>query len=144
MEQVPLGKQLKSVSNLFSRHLNQIPLYHEGENLTPMQRMIIVVVHEKSQTQDVFQRDLEKFFSIRRSTVTGVLQLMEKRGLLVREHSTQDGRLKRLCLTDQANALFAIIQQNLQEAEALLCQGLTKEEIAFFSAILAKMEQNIR
>ena len=44
MEQVPLGKQLKSVSNLFSRHLNQIPLYHEGENLTPMQRMIIVVV----------------------------------------------------------------------------------------------------
>ena len=71
MEQVPLGKQLKSVSNLFSRHLNQIPLYHEGENLTPMQRMIIVVVHEKSQTQDVFQRDLEKFFSIRRSTVTG-------------------------------------------------------------------------
>ena len=47
-------------------------------------------------------------------------------------------------LTDQANALFAIIQQNLQEAEALLCQGLTKEEIAFFSAILAKMEQNIR
>ena len=144
MTSVPLGKQLKSVSNLFSRRINQIPLYHEGENLTPMQRMIIVMIHERSQTQDVFQRDLEKSFSIRRSTVTGVLQLMEKRGLLVREPSAQDGRLKRLRLTETSNALFAIIQKNLQETEAVLCQGLTQQELLFFSDILAKMEQNLR
>lgn len=144
MAKEPLGKQLKSVSNLFSRRIHQLPLIHQGENLTPMQRMIIVVVHEKSKTGDVFQRDLEQFFSIRRSTVTGVLQLMEKRGLLLREPTAQDGRLKRIRLTETSNGLFALIQKNLEETEALLCQGLTKDEISFFSNILTKMEQNIR
>ena len=33
----------------------------------------------------MFQRDVEAEFNIRRSTATGILQLMEKNGFLLRE-----------------------------------------------------------
>ena len=60
MEQLTLGRQIHRVSNLLDRRINHIPLYFQGENLTYMQRMIIIFVHYRSRKGDVFQRDLEK------------------------------------------------------------------------------------
>ena len=47
----------------------------------------------------VFQRDVERAFSLSRSTATGILQLMEKNGFLLREPVAYDARLKKLVLT---------------------------------------------
>ena len=48
--------------------------------------------------KDIFQRDFEARFSIRRSTATNMLKLMEKNGLIrVKTYLTMQG-LKRLCL----------------------------------------------
>ena len=50
----------------------------------------------------MFQRDLQAHFSVRRSTVTGLLQLMEKKGLITRSSVAQDARLKKIQLTPRA------------------------------------------
>ena len=143
MEQLTLGRQIHRVSNLLDRRINHIPLYFQGENLTYMQRMIIIFVHYRSRKGDVFQRDLEKAFSIRRSTASGLVQLMEKKGLLFRVPFAGDGRLKRICLTAEAEKLLGQIEENARQMEALLEQGLTKAQIQQLAQLLQRLEDNI-
>ena len=50
-----------------------------------MQGPMLGYIHDKSKSQDVFQRDLEKEFNIRRSTATVMLQNLGQKGFVVRE-----------------------------------------------------------
>ena len=63
-----------------------------------MQGWIIGYLYQ-NRDKEVFQRDIQEQFSIRRSTVTGILQLMEKNGLITRSSVERDARLKKLELT---------------------------------------------
>lgn len=45
--------------------------------------VIVYLAHNSD--RDVFQRDLEERFNVRRSTVSNILSLMEKKGLIKRE-----------------------------------------------------------
>jgi len=139
----PLGRQIKMTANLIGRRIGAIPAVYDGENLTMMQRIIIGFLYNHAQAgQDVFQRDLEKEFSIRRSTVTGLLQLMEKKGLIVREPVPYDARLKRLRLTPAAVQLNDEIRRGLHEMEVQLAQGLSDEEIAELHRLLDIVAKN--
>ena len=60
--------------------------------LTGVQSRLIHFVLTKSAAGPVFQRDVEAAFGLSRSTVTGILQLMEKNGLILRESAENDGR----------------------------------------------------
>ena len=51
-----------------------------------MQGWIIDYIYDRG-NDPVFQRDIEKEFTIRRSTATELLKLMEKNGLITRQIS---------------------------------------------------------
>ena len=57
---------------------------------------------------DIYQKDVEKEFQIRRSTATGTLQILEKNGFIRREPVKQDARLKKLVPTDKAKEYASI------------------------------------
>ena len=73
----------KMVSNLMRHSANACTTCVEAANLTGMQLFILEYLYQHQQ-QDVFQRDLEAEFHVRRSTVTGILKGMEKKGLIQR------------------------------------------------------------
>ena len=68
--------QIKSISNLMHQELAGAA--HCG---TMMQKMFLGYL-DAHEGQPVFQKDLEAAFHIRRSTATGILQIMERDGLL--------------------------------------------------------------
>ena len=51
-----------------------------------------------------FQKDIEQRFAVGRSTVTNLIQLMEKKGFVKRESVKQDARLKKVILTEKGIA----------------------------------------
>ena len=108
---------------------------------TRMQSWIIGYLYDH-QDQEVFQRDIQEQFSVRRSTVTGILQLMEKNGWITREGVDGDARLKRLRLTPQAMALHERVGQSIQAAEERLAKGLTQEEKETFISLCERIAQN--
>lgn len=65
-----------------------------GEDLTMMQCWIIRFLYEHEE-EEVYQRDIEAEFSIARSTATGILKLMEKKGYIRRVSVERDARLKK-------------------------------------------------
>src|SRR5215510_7586463 len=73
-------------------------------DLTPVQFMLLLYLFD-NEDKDMFQRDIEATFKIRRSTVTNLIQSVEKKGYVKRESVESDARLKRLCLTDKAKEI---------------------------------------
>lgn len=100
-----------------------------------------VLVHD--QEGPVYQRDVESAFELSRSTTTGILQLLERDGLLTRESVECDARLKRLIPTPRAAEIDAQVRDCIREIEGVLMQGISPEEIRLFLEVAAKMSENL-
>ena len=75
--QEDLGFQIRTLSHLVKRTVDQTAFAGEEDHPTGVQGWIIGYLYE-NRGKEIFQRDIQAQFSIRRSTVTGILQLMEK------------------------------------------------------------------
>lgn len=80
--------QIRRVDNLIFRKINQFARENDVEQATPMHGWIIGYLYRHRDTP-VFQRDIEREFSITRSTVTNILQLMERKGYIERRSVPQ-------------------------------------------------------
>ena len=96
-----LGVEISKVSNLLKRDFGTNSVRQRIEEATGKNGWIIGYLAEHKD-EDVFQKDIETTFSIRRSTVSNMLGLMEKKGLIRRQSVRSDARLKKLTLTDKA------------------------------------------
>ena len=94
--------QIRRVDNLIFRKINQFARENGVEQATPMHGWIIEYLY-RHRNEPVFQRDIEREFSITRSTVTNILQLMERKGYIQRLSVPQDARLKQLVLTEDTS-----------------------------------------
>ena len=90
-----IGFENKRLENEIHSRMTAYRAAMGGEELTMMQSWIIRFLYEHSE-EDIYQRDIEAEFSIARSTATGILKLMEKRGYIRRVSVERDARLKKL------------------------------------------------
>lgn len=138
-----IGIAVKSIANLLDRRMHASGGCPSGDHATPMQGRIIKYLYENAPRGDLFQRDLEQYFFIRRSTATGILNLMERSGLIRRESVEYDARLKKLVLTDTALEQHRRFSRLFAENEALMERGLTAEELDQFFAVVDKIKKNL-
>ena len=138
-----IGHELKSAVNLLDRRMHTCDGLFTGKRATPMQGRITKYLYENADKGDLFQRDLEQYFSIRRSTATGILNLMEHSGLLCRESVDYDARLKKLVLTERGREYHLRFSRHIAETEALMSRGLTAEELECFFSVMEKIRANL-
>ena len=94
------GFEVRRLDHVFARNLEAKVREKGIDELTLMHGWIIRYLIE-NQDKDIYQKDIEKHCSIGRSTVTNILQLMEKKGLIRREAVPNDARLKKVMLTQK-------------------------------------------
>lgn len=129
---------IRAICNLSMRHFKPI-----DKSITHMQGAFIGYIHSFGE-KDIFQRDIEKEFNIRRSTATGILNLMEEKKLIIRQPVERDKRLKKIVLTEKAIAFNNEILDNICEIENILKKDITKEELAVFFTVTEKMIKNLK
>ena len=114
-----LGKLIGHTSILFRRHLdNAISGVAAEDSETISSRNFWILRYlDTHRDQDVFQKDLESAFKIRRSTVSKTVELMELKQLLVRQSVNGDARKKRLLLTPKADAILAEMAEAVDALE---------------------------
>ncbi len=143
-----IGFQIRTLSKLIKRQTDRLA-FQGAENPENGEKpgsgfhgwIIGYLYHHRE--QDIFQRDLQEAFSIRRSTVTGLLQLMEKKGLVTRSSVESDARLKKITLTPKAVALHESIMNGIQKTEESISRGLSEEEKRTFLEICGKIRANL-
>ena len=101
-----IGIELSKTNNVLCREWSRSDIKKEMDDLTGKNGWIIAYIARNSD-RDVFQRDIEEEFSIRRSTVSSIVQLMEKKGFITRESVGHDARLKKLVLTPRAKEMYS-------------------------------------
>lgn len=134
--------QLRRTDNLIFRQINQIGRDNGVEEITAMHGWILRYLYD-NRDNSIYQRDIERAFSITRSTVTNILQLMEKKGYIRRESVPDDARLKRLVLTDEGVAAHKKIRRSFQQLNTQVEGLLTKEENAELLRLLGKIQTGI-
>lgn len=115
----------------------------EYQNVTHQQGKILCYINDKSTVRDVFQNELEEVFQIRRSSITSLLNNLEKKELLLRESCVEDKRIKKLILTPSAQKNITEIKQVLSSIENKLVEGMNAQEKALFANLLQRGLKNL-
>ena len=136
-----LGFELRTLNNLLKRYMESTKPT-ELDKSTGVHGWAIRYFYD-NRDRDVFQRDFEARFSIRRSTATNMLKLMEKNGIIQREAVSYDARLKKIVLTDKAVFIHEKATKNLATIENKLKKGITEEELELFYSVADKIKANL-
>lgn len=136
-----LGFEIRTLNNYIKRFV-QSRKPEEFRESTGVHGWAIRYFYE-NRDKDVFQRDFEERFSIRRSTATNMLKLMEKNGIIRRESVSYDGRLKKIVLTEKAIEIHKKAIKNIDLIENTLKKGITEEELNSFYDVIDKMKANL-
>ncbi len=142
MEEKKITFQIKTVGHLVKREFDNSATKKHADNLTGTHGWIIgYLYHNKD--KNIYQKDLEEKFSIRRATVSGIIKLMEKNGLIEKIGDEADKRLKKLVLTQKAIDIHNSVMEDLKKIEEKLQKGLSQEEIDNFFLVMEKMKKNM-
>lgn len=130
--------QMRRVNNLIFRKINQFHRENEVEDVTPMHEWILSYLFWH-RDEPVYQRDIEREFSITRSTVTNILQLMERKGYITRQSVEQDARLKQLVLTEKGRQFHEDTMRAFHQTDEYVAGLLTEEENTELLRLLNKL-----
>lgn len=112
-------------------------------NVTAVQCSFIKFIFERNKKGNVYAKDIESRFNMRRATVAEILSLMEKNGLIERKSLREDARLKEITLTNKSMEIKNSIDKEIKKVEQEIKKGITNEELQCFTTILEKMLKNL-
>ncbi len=139
MENKSISHEIKILSNLIRRKTFKHDAFNEVGDIIGSQGYVIKFL-SKNQNKDVFQKDIEKTFKIRRSTVTVALNRMEKAGIIKRESVEFDNRLKKISLTEKGLSLHNFIIKSFENTDNDLKKVLSKQELENFFSTISKLQ----
>lgn len=93
--------------------------------------------------KDIFQKDFEQEFNIRRSTASNILSLIEKNGLIKRESVPYDARLKKITLTQKALDVQSVVDDAFERLEDKLRKDISEEDLQVFFRVIDKINSNL-
>lgn len=113
-----LGVAIQRANNALARDTDQ---FAKTLGLTGRQVSAINYIADHETERDVFQRDLEQEFNIRKATASSLVTAIVAKDLIIRVPATNDARYKRLLLTPKAHqmakriaAFFAASERRMQ------------------------------
>ena len=131
------------INCISNRLRNRSQEVHTQLGIGSAQGKILNYVLVESEAHSVYQKDLEREFGLRPSTVTEMLNALEQKKLIQRVSDEWDGRYKKIVFTEKARSMKDRTRQEVEETEHLLLQGITEQEKQEFLCIAGKMLQNL-
>ena len=139
----PIGHRIKTLNNLMRKTMDKQT--GRPDRATLMHCWIIGFVEDREYIGlDTFPKDIEKEFSINRSTTSEMLKLMCKNGMITREEVDYDARLKKIVLTEASRQHNRNIEDKMRKMHQQLIKDLSDDEINAFIKISDKLINNIK
>jgi len=110
-------------------------------DVSPMQCRTLIYLHETE--GPVNQKQLERHLMVKPSTVNGIVDRLEEKGMLRRTASKSDGRCRILALTEQGMQFYDKFIAIAREVNDRLEKGLSPEEIRQLASLLTRVAKNL-
>lgn len=106
-----------------------------GHDLTPVQYAALTAIKKHSGLDQV---TLAALIAYDRTTITGVVDRLVQKGLVVRRANDRDRRVRELLITDEGQNILRGIEPAVQSAQRIMLRGLTTGEANEFLRLLRK------
>ena len=145
MQSKMIGMEIVGTANILRRVTFQDNYDSKStkDSPTSMQQWFLSYIWKHQSSGDVFQKDIEEAFKVRRSTATEILKAMERKKLIVRTSLAEDKRKKKILLTDNATKICQDNWEKIVRTEQQIARGLSQKEISIFIQILEKIQNNL-
>ena len=140
IENNDIGRSIHILSRQIKRKVDEAVTKYI---VTAVQCSFIEFINRNRKEGNVYAKDIESRFNMRRATVAEILSLMEKNGLIERKSMSEDARLKEITLTKKSTEIINSVETEVKKVEKDLKKDLTEEELQNFMNILEKMSKNL-
>ena len=137
-----IGFAVRKLSNLIKRDVEKSKAKLGLDPVSGVNGWAIGYLYSNREN-DIFQKDFENQFSIRRSTASNILKTMEQKGLIERVSVESDARLKKIVLTEKAIEIHKKIMLDLYEREQRLRKDISEEKLETFFNVIKKLSANL-
>lgn len=109
-----------------------------GLGITPVQSRIIMYIYEND--GGIYQKDIESFISCNKSTLSSILNTMEKNDLIIKEEYMRKNIIK---LSSKSLEIVDILKKDNIESKGVISNGISDSEYEIFRGVLNKIKNNI-
>ena len=123
----------------------EIHRHHEALGITSSQAFMLLYLTRRHLSGDtpIYAKDAEQHFSVRHSSVSGVLQRLESKGFIRFQQDDADRRCKKIQVTSKALKIQDEIENQIHSTEAKILHGMTEEERELFLRLLKVAAENL-
>ena len=139
MNKVSVMLDFKRINGKFHKALTN-SLKELNVEITPVQSRLLLFINDNG---EVTATDIiDNFRSVNKSTLSEILNNLEKNGYILRCESKDDCRKKTISLTDKSKEVVKVLKNNFDKVSDKVLNGISKNEFTIFKEILDKIERN--
>lgn len=135
-----IGLELRETQQMI-KHRIEKDRREDSLNLTHGQIRILLFINDKE--EPVYQKDIEAYLRIRRSTATEMLNVLERHGYIKRKRAKHDGRLKEIHITDITLKVIDDMDAYIINLEEVLRKDIDEKDLSIFFNVLDQLKENI-
>ena len=144
-EEANIVEIYECVNFILNRTQSAVHLYFKERlaafDVTPIQYSLLKCLWDSDmQTPTMLAQALQ----MDASTVTGLIERLERKNLIAREYSMEDRRSISIRLTPEGKSLQPGVEATIQQANLETMRGLTDEQAAAFKRACALIQENVR
>lgn len=140
-KEIPLELYIRNIFHFIRYSAEQET---EALNITSQQgRLLEIIVDGLELGKDINRKYLEKTMAIKGSSVTSLLNGLEKKEFIRRNVSKDDARALEITVTSKGKMAIKQVKNLFVEQEKKLLSGMEKEEIEIFRFLLKRACENI-
>lgn len=136
-----IGPMARKLNRYIKQNMNQMISDVTDNQVTSVQARILYYLewmndHEKI---DVYQKDIESFLSVSKSTASEMISTLENNGFISRIKLENDGRLRKIILLEKGYETNKKIGETIQNFEMNMQNKLSEKELENFFKIIDKL-----
>lgn len=136
-----IAKEIKDLDVLIGKSLISDKVPKGIINHTQFQILLYLIKHEN---EEVCQKDLEIETHLKKASITGSLDSLEEKGIVIRKQSEDDKRKNIILLSEKTKEAKDRIKEKFNIIEKKIEKDLTDKEIETFYRIIDKIKENLK
>lgn len=140
MHNKDIGPKARKLSRYIKHNMHQRISEATNNQVTHVQaRVLCYLEWMNDEKKDVYQKNIEEFLSVSKSTASEIISNLENNEYISRVKLENDGRLRKIVLLEKGYKTNNAIGETIRNFEKEMRDKLTEEEVEAFSSIIDKL-----
>jgi len=129
------------INKLSNKIRRQMDSFTQITGVSPAEARVLSFLLD--QPGPIYQKDIEEEYSMRPPSASALLKKMEQDNLVRRENVEEDGRYKKIVVTEKGLSYKDDVKAKIRQMEDIVTDGITEEDMEVFYRVVEQMFDNM-